>query len=838
MSAQRETPYAADHPYKMTRNESHTSSLEDDAPFGCDTKAAHHDRESYLQAPPPKSVHGDSQMFDYESSGQKSLALMSNWVPEDRDSMMTLVNPDTSSFPKQSPESRVQPAAIGFGKSNVQKNFVRKLFEALICLISMLSDESAKPYIYWDSDGKSFFIEKQEEFAKKVLKRHLKTENFQSFIRQLNMYDFHKINRAQRAQRGVQAQTPQFVFSHQKFQRDSPELLSEIKRKGAEPQDAPPSYENLSSVGKPLLGMPTSTQPLVTGQPELRDILIQMDFERLRSRNAFLEEEINNLKGERDALKASLQVRTTVSMPQVPQVPASSTATYQPLYGGNASNKALELNRASHLFEPDYSASPPEPTELPMLFTGIRPQNNISQAGVPSHFSLDSTPISIRRRLSNAPAPDMGTNNQPAPQQPREQGKARPSSWYENVGKWLGYFPGGRSHTEPGCSDPTNVLPQDTHATHALTFVSRETPSPRMSTMIWTSDNGVKKLIDDAESTHLQPGPGAWFSTKPPLPNITQCTQSTFQGHRGLSGDRQSPWNKNVGQWKLNHLPVAGSQCEPGTDGTVSLLEELISLSYVPTPATQQLVTLHQGLALAAMKMTRNKHKVYSILGRSKDICNYILAALESLTNSDESQLEPEAILEVMGRSNELIYAMEEILLELAILVPIELQSLGRTSFSSWPQSRTALIRIWNHLQEAPFDGGLQNIMIDMATVLAILLSEASLAEEEVNSSNNELREENRDWLLNALAEEPDAPYRAASQQLQHFTRGRQRNFGFAKEEDEDTKGLEMDLDEEYADERDRLIRGSAGRATTTHEKSVVGGRAQPVMMITEDQRY
>ncbi|KIO24665.1 hypothetical protein M407DRAFT_56155, partial [Tulasnella calospora MUT 4182] len=60
---------------------------------------------------------------------------------------------------------------------------------------SMLSDDSANTYIYWNTDGKSFTIENQEAFAKNVLKRYLKTENFQSFIRQLNMYDFHKINR-------------------------------------------------------------------------------------------------------------------------------------------------------------------------------------------------------------------------------------------------------------------------------------------------------------------------------------------------------------------------------------------------------------------------------------------------------------------------------------------------------------------------------------------------------------------------------------------------------------------------------------------------------------------
>ncbi|KAG8929202.1 hypothetical protein FRC00_001518 [Tulasnella sp. 408] len=463
MNTQHQNSYAGISHFMMIQNGSNTSLLDDDALFRCDTKVPQH-WGNYPQAP-FQSVHGDSQTFDYESSGQQSFALMSDWVRDD--TTTHVVNLDTSPLTKQSPETRVQPGVIGFGKSNVQKNFVRKLFD-------MLSDESAKAYIYWNPDGTSFVIEKQEEFAKQVLKRYLKTENFQSFIRQLNMYDFHKINRAQRAQRGVQAQTPQFVFSHQKFKRDSPELLSEIKRKGAEPQDAPPSYETLSAVGKGL-NMPSSTQPLVTGQPDYRDIIVQMELQRLRSRIAELEEENSNLKVERDQLqmKASLQARPAVSMPQVPQVPqmpAPSTTAYQPTYGGNASNQSLDLNCSGDFFQSDYPAPAPESTKAPVLFQGfteITHQNNTNQAPGSSHAPLDSSPISNRRRLSNAVAPDMGTINQTAPQQPRGQGKARPSSWYENVGQWLG-LPGVGSHSEVGPSAPSNAFPQDAHATHTM----------------------------------------------------------------------------------------------------------------------------------------------------------------------------------------------------------------------------------------------------------------------------------------------------------------------------------------------------------------------------------
>ncbi|KIO24663.1 hypothetical protein M407DRAFT_25911 [Tulasnella calospora MUT 4182] len=107
------------------------------------------------------NVYEESQLY-YQKSGQ------------DDPTSTHAINLHTSSPSTQSPETRVQPAVSSFGKINGQKDFVRKLYD-------MLSDESAKPYIYWCTDGKSFTIENQEVFAKNVLKRYLKTENVRCF---------------------------------------------------------------------------------------------------------------------------------------------------------------------------------------------------------------------------------------------------------------------------------------------------------------------------------------------------------------------------------------------------------------------------------------------------------------------------------------------------------------------------------------------------------------------------------------------------------------------------------------------------------------------------------
>ncbi|KAF8325400.1 HSF-type DNA-binding-domain-containing protein, partial [Cantharellus anzutake] len=99
----------------------------------------------------------------------------------------------------------------------------------------MINDPQSACYIQWTPLGISFVVSNVGEFSNEILGSHFKHSNaslFSSFVRQLNMYGFHKSNRTPRAQRTNQNPNDQvWEFSHQYFLRGREDLLEKIRRK-------------------------------------------------------------------------------------------------------------------------------------------------------------------------------------------------------------------------------------------------------------------------------------------------------------------------------------------------------------------------------------------------------------------------------------------------------------------------------------------------------------------------------------------------------------------------------------------------------------------------------
>ncbi|SAM02348.1 hypothetical protein [Absidia glauca] len=114
-------------------------------------------------------------------------------------------------------------------KATSANTFVHKLY-------NMVLDDQFQHLISWSYTGASFIVCNIMEFSRDVLPKHFKHNNFSSFVRQLNMYGFHKVNKSPRGHRTL-AENQIWEFSHQKFLRGRPDLLDDIKRKAMETSD-------------------------------------------------------------------------------------------------------------------------------------------------------------------------------------------------------------------------------------------------------------------------------------------------------------------------------------------------------------------------------------------------------------------------------------------------------------------------------------------------------------------------------------------------------------------------------------------------------------------------
>ncbi|KAG1074136.1 hypothetical protein G6F42_025735 [Rhizopus arrhizus] len=136
----------------------------------------------------------------------------------------------------QPPSPAPPPVATKPGSGNT---FVHKLY-------NMVVDKQYQHLIAWTYTGTSFIVCNITEFSRDVLPKHFKHNNFSSFVRQLNMYGFHKVNKSPRGHRTL-AENQIWEFSHSKFLRNRPDLLDEIKRKALESESVRRDTNDISS---------------------------------------------------------------------------------------------------------------------------------------------------------------------------------------------------------------------------------------------------------------------------------------------------------------------------------------------------------------------------------------------------------------------------------------------------------------------------------------------------------------------------------------------------------------------------------------------------------------
>lgn len=101
-------------------------------------------------------------------------------------------------------------------------------------LWALVNDPSCDDLICWDANGVSFHVYDQSRFAREVLPRYFKHNNFASFIRQLNMYGFRKMSTIEHG--SLKNERDDIEFAHAHFVRGQESLLELIKRRAPDHQ--------------------------------------------------------------------------------------------------------------------------------------------------------------------------------------------------------------------------------------------------------------------------------------------------------------------------------------------------------------------------------------------------------------------------------------------------------------------------------------------------------------------------------------------------------------------------------------------------------------------------
>ncbi|KAJ6623395.1 hypothetical protein B0H10DRAFT_1786557 [Mycena sp. CBHHK59/15] len=163
--------------------------------------------------------------------------------------------------------------------------FLNKLYE-------MVNDEKTNHLIGWSSTGDTFYVYDQERFSRDVLGRWFKHQNFSSFVRQLNMYGFHKIPHLQQGVLKSEADSEHWNFVHPNFRSDQPDLLCLIQRK----KSANAADDDHLESGNGPTSLPTSNgqvldiQSIVSGIAAIKrhQTTISAELNELKRSNALL----------------------------------------------------------------------------------------------------------------------------------------------------------------------------------------------------------------------------------------------------------------------------------------------------------------------------------------------------------------------------------------------------------------------------------------------------------------------------------------------------------------------------------------------------------------------
>jgi len=227
----------------------------------------------------------------------------------------------------------------------IRPQYISNVPAFLTKLWKMVDDPQTESLISWNDEGNSFVIHNPNDFSSSLLPFYYKHSNMASFVRQLNMYGFHKVVAVDSG--GLKSERVEDMeFAHQFFLRGHEHLLENIKRKAAK-KEAPGVAVGLaagatlvpSSQGDKVNDILTEVKVTVQG---LKDKQEDMDgkMETMKKENEALWREVVSLRqkhlSQQKIVNKLIQFLVSIVQPRIQPSGSGATAgikrRYQPQF--------------------------------------------------------------------------------------------------------------------------------------------------------------------------------------------------------------------------------------------------------------------------------------------------------------------------------------------------------------------------------------------------------------------------------------------------------------------------------------------------------------------------
>jgi heat shock transcription factor 1 len=224
-------------------------------------------------------------------------------------------------------------------------------------LWALVNDPSCDDLIAWDPTGGSFHVYDQSRFAREILPRYFKHNNFASFIRQLNMYGFRKISTIEHG--SLKNERDDIEFAHPSFIRGHDTLLELIKRRAPDNQqkiNIPSTKPELPSSSAATIMSTNYVDSKIPRSVELSHLLD--DVRNLQTKQTSLTDKLFHMQDENQALWREVSILKQKHSKQQQIVSklmefllhflTNSTQTHRPSVEQQSTNQSEQQQQTQH----------------------------------------------------------------------------------------------------------------------------------------------------------------------------------------------------------------------------------------------------------------------------------------------------------------------------------------------------------------------------------------------------------------------------------------------------------------------------------------------------------